>query len=80
MSQQGRRTTVARVTDKRLIDIETKLAHQEQLLGELNDVVTNQQAQITKLEHLCSSLIERLRSLSDGEPDPGAADERPPHY
>ncbi len=65
---------------ERLIDIETKLAHQEDLLNELNTVVTDQQAQISRLETLCRSLLDRLRSLSDGESAGGPDDERPPHY
>ena len=32
------------MSEDRLIDIESKLAHQEQLLNELNDVITEQQA------------------------------------
>jgi SlyX protein len=66
------------VNDDKLIDLESKLAHQEYLLAELNDVVTSQQAQITQLETLCRSLIDRVKSLS--ESGVAAADEKPPHY
>ena len=65
--------------ENRLIDIETKLAHQEQMMDELNRVVTDQQARLSQLEELCRSLSERLRTIGEG----GAAspdDERPPHY
>ncbi len=71
---------VERVTEERLIKIETKLAHQENLLAELNDVVANQQAQITRLERLCGTLTDRIRSLSDAGPDDQVAEQRPPHY
>jgi SlyX protein len=64
--------------ENRLIDIETKMAHQEQLLSELNDALTDQQAQISRLESLCQSLIDRLKSL--GERADPSGDERPPHY
>ena len=64
--------------EDRLIDIETKMAHQEQLLSELNDALTDQQAQISRLESLCQSLIDRLKSL--GEHVDPSGDERPPHY
>ncbi len=64
--------------EDRLIDIETKMAHQEQLLSELNDALTDQQAQISRLESLCQSLIDRLKSLGE-QADP-SGDERPPHY
>jgi len=69
--------------ESRLIEIETKLAHQDQVLLELNDVLTDQQEQLTQLEKLCSSLVERIRSLGSDRPDgSGGApqDERPPHY
>ena len=64
--------------DDKLMDIESKMAHQEYLLAELNDVVTAQQAQITNLELLCKSLIDRVKSLA--EPGLSATDDKPPHY
>jgi len=66
--------------DNRVIEIETKLAHQEHLLTELNDALTDQQAQIGRLERLCQSLIERIKSLLDSARADQATDERPPHY
>jgi len=66
--------------EKRVIEIETKLAHQEHLLSELNEALTDQQAQISGLERLCQSLIERVKSLLDSSPADQATDERPPHY
>ena len=69
------------MSEDRLIDIESKLAHQDQLLHELNDVVTEQQARIMHLEQVNTTLIERVRAL--GEATPGEADtgaEKPPHY
>ena len=49
--------------EQRFIEIETKLAHQEDLVNELNAVLTDQQGQIARLEELCRSLIGQLRSL-----------------
>jgi SlyX protein len=66
--------------EQRFIEIETKLAHQEDLMNELNAVVTDQQGQISRLEELCRSLISRLRSLGEGESASSPEDERPPHY
>ncbi len=70
------------MSEERFIDLESRLAHQDQLLHELNDVVTGQQARLMQLEELCRSLIDRVRSIGEGEGgesgDP--ADERPPHY
>ena len=66
--------------EDRLIDIESKVAHQEQLLAELNEALTDQQAQISRLGSLCQSLIDRLQSLVENAGADQSTDERPPHY
>ena len=68
------------MSEERFIDLETRLAHQDQLLHELNDVVTAQQAKITALDELCKSLIARVRSIGEAMPAGDPGDERPPHY
>jgi SlyX protein len=68
------------VDEDRLIDLETKLAHQEHLLNELDDALTSQQAQIAQLELFCKSLLDRIKTLPDGDSGDGTGDERPPHY
>ncbi len=66
--------------EDRLIDIETKMAHQEQLLSELNEALTDQQAQLSRLETVCRSLVDRFKSLADNASVDETGDERPPHY
>ncbi|MDH5455676.1 MAG: SlyX family protein [Gammaproteobacteria bacterium] len=68
------------MSEERFIDLETRLAHQDQLLHELNDVVTTQQAKLMQLEGLCRSLIDRVKAVGAGGPEGDPADERPPHY
>ena len=68
------------MSEERFIELESRLAHQDQMLHELNDVVTDQQAKLMQLEELCRTLIDRVRSLGEGMPAGDAADERPPHY
>ena len=68
------------MSEDRLVEIESKLAHQEHLLFELNDVITNQQEKIMQLQELCGSLVERVRSIGDALPDDAPQDQRPPHY
>lgn len=68
------------MTEQRFVDLETKLAHQEHLLLELNDVITKQQENIMRLEKLCDSIIERVRSLGEASPIDTNVDEKPPHY
>ena len=67
--------------EQRIIEIETRLAYQEQTLAELNDVLTDQQAQLTRLEGLNKALEARLTAIAEAMPrDGGVPDERPPHY
>jgi SlyX protein len=68
------------MSEERFIDLESKLAHQDQMLNELNDVLTEQQARLMQLEELCRTLVDRVRSLGEGLPAGDPADERPPHY
>lgn len=66
--------------ESRIIEIETKLAHQDQLLTELNEVLTDQQTQLMRLEELFNAMVDRVRSLGDNSPDEAPQDEHPPHY
>lgn len=68
------------MSEERFVDLESRLAHQDQLLIELNDVVTAQQEKIMQLDALCKSLVERVRSMADASPAADSGDERPPHY
>ena len=66
--------------EQRLIDIEVKLAHHEQALEEVNQVLTNQQAQLSRLEQVCESLAERFRAISEAPASDERDEPRPPHY
>lgn len=68
------------MSEERFIDIETKLAHQDQTIFELNNAITNQQASIIRLEKLCASMAARIASLNEALPGAEQGDERPPHY
>ncbi|WP_027362848.1 SlyX family protein [Desulfospira joergensenii] len=67
--------------ENRLIDMETKLAYQEKIIKDLNDVVCEQQKVIEKLEagykKLTKLFNEQAKMVSGIE---GPADEKPPHY
>ena len=67
--------------DDDLIALQTKIAHQEHTIAALNDAVTAQQGQITRLEALVGALTDRVRALSEAAPGGGdGGDELPPHY
>jgi SlyX protein len=68
------------VDEQRLIDIEIKLAHQERALDEVNRVLTDQQALLTRLERVCESLADRLRGMSEAAVSDAGDDQKPPHY
>ena len=67
--------------DERLVNIEIKLARQEDLLDELNTIVYRQQRRIDELEALCSLLARRVAEAGQGSGGDGLnAHEPPPHY
>lgn len=72
--------TVPGVDDEKIIDLQTRIAHQEHTIAALNDVLTDQQAQITTLAAQVQALTDRVRALSDAVPAGDSGDETPPHY
>ena len=68
------------MSEERLVNIETKLAFQEDTIEELNKTIFLQQQKIERLEAICEALARQVRSLADAGNEKGAANERPPHY
>ena len=66
--------------EDRLVEIEIKLAYQEDLVESLNTTVYQQQLQIDKLEALFSALAQQVRDNAQQHPVMGSSQERPPHY
>lgn len=65
-----------------LIELQTRLAYQEDTIHQLNDVVTQQDATILQLQHQMRLLAKRIDELSFTQ-DAGSEDitnEKPPHY
>lgn len=67
-------------TEDRLMDIELKLVHQEDMVDALNQRIYEQQQQIDKLEQLCASLGQHVRNLAQNNSGAQLPHERPPHY
>ena len=63
-----------------MTDIEIKLAHLDQSVAELSDVLYAQQKLIDKLEANYKLLKERLDASADGADRADSQDEKPPHY
>lgn len=68
------------VDDESIIDLQSRIAHQEHAIAGLNDALNGQQEQIARLEERVRALTDRVRALSDSMPAGETADERPPHY
>ena len=68
------------MSEERFEKLEVRLAYQDQLLAELNDVVTRQQTMITELERRYELLVERFRALRDERSGADDGFEVPPHY
>jgi len=67
------------MSDGRIIELEIKVAYQEDLLQALNDVVGDQQRQLIRLEEVCSLLGQKIKNMAE----PGSINqgvELPPHY
>jgi SlyX protein len=64
--------------EDRFVDIEIKLAHQEDLVDTLNQTVYQQSRRIDQLEAMVAKLAEHVRNLQ--EAGQGPVNERPPHY
>lgn len=68
-------------TEERLIDMEIRVARQDDLVETLNTMVYQQQKKIAELEALCVALANRMRELAVNSGQRNASvDERPPHY
>ncbi len=69
--------------EERLVDIEIRITHQEDLLDTLNQAVYRQQQQLDQLQALCAGLAQRLKEIhqaSQAASGEMPEYERPPHY
>lgn len=63
--------------EKRINDLESKFSFQDELLNELNLIVTEQQGKITEL----TETLKYLKQESGGDDQNSSLkNERPPHY
>ncbi len=67
-------------TEERLIDLEAKIAHQDQSLNQLSDEVFRQRKQLDQLETTCRYVLDKVRTLTGPAADSDPGTEQPPHY
>ena len=63
---------------RRIEELESQAAFQDELHEKLNDIVARQDGEIQRLKQQLSTLAERLQDLRDGSTSP--SNEVPPHY
>lgn len=71
--------------EDQIVDLQTRLAYQEDTLNELNRVISSQDQQILSLQEQMRVLVGRFRDMAEAaNSNPSApaslVDERPPHY
>jgi SlyX protein len=68
------------MNEDRMVEIEIKVARQEELVEALNQIVYRQQKKIDELEALCAALARRIKELQGIDTERSPAHEKPPHY
>ncbi|HJV86459.1 MAG TPA: SlyX family protein [Noviherbaspirillum sp.] len=66
--------------EDRLVDIEIRIARQEDMIDTLNKTVYEQRKKIDELEALCIALARHIREIREAASERGPANEKPPHY
>ncbi|HQU15838.1 MAG: hypothetical protein B7Z66_03285 [Chromatiales bacterium 21-64-14] len=66
--------------EKRVIDLEIRVTHQEAVLETLNRVVVEQQQAIDQLRAQHGRLMELVRELAPSPVTPASEEPPPPHY
>ncbi|PHS32720.1 MAG: hypothetical protein COA95_02950 [Methylophaga sp.] len=61
-------------------DLQMKLAFQDELLEQLNQVVTDQQQQLSRLELALESMKLQVNTMQTASQESGQQHELPPHY
>ncbi len=65
---------------KRIEELESQAAFQDELHESLNAVVAKQDGEILELKRQLILLTERIKEFGDAIPGAGPQDETPPHY
>ena len=68
------------MSENRLIEIESRLAFQEDHIQALNQAMLVMQKQIDGLETLCQMLKSRLGEMEKLVPIESMPEQKPPHY
>jgi SlyX protein len=64
-------------TETRIQNLEIRMAHQDQTIADLNDVITAQWKKLDALERQMKRMSEELETMDQGDIP---ANQKPPHY
>ena len=68
------------MSEESIIRLETKVAYQDDLIQQLNEVIIDQQQRIRDLESKTDLLSKKLEDLLELAAEERSSGERPPHY
>ena len=68
------------MSEKKIVELEEKIAHLQNMLDDLNMVVFRQGKLIDKLNLETKELKTKLQDFNDSQPDQTVNDDKPPHY
>ena len=66
--------------ENRIIDLESKLAFQDETINDLNEVITDQQQQLDQLREELRLLNLRIASVAENSAVSDEKEPPPPHY
>lgn len=66
--------------ENKIIDLQSKLAFQDETINELNEVITDQQNQLDKLSEEIRLLNLRISSVAEASNVTEEKEPPPPHY
>jgi SlyX protein len=65
---------------KRVVELETRTAFQEQTISDLSDVIVRQQADIDRVHQMMQRLVGRMESIEELGGQGSELEPPPPHY
>ena len=66
--------------ENKIIDLQSKLAFQDETINELNEVITDQQNQLDQLREEIRLLGLRIASVAESSSTSEEKEQPPPHY
>ncbi len=66
--------------ESKIDDLEYKVAYQEQTIDSLNDALTQQQLQLSKMQEQMRFMVGKLKSMTSSNLADPSEETPPPHY